>query len=168
MSIITRGSIIYLGYGTIDLSTHLECEVSRVMAERIYFNVINGMWDGYYDMEQGIVYVEKTREKIPARILYSGPRIVLDRSDYHADSYDSYNARMTIVNKKLQEAGKAILLFSLPTKEAKRTRRKDRTILLTETSYLVISRQKQTVMLMRQKRGREVEDVCVRSMSLEL
>jgi len=68
---VTKGNIIYIKYSGISI---LECEVGSIdiPKNRIHFEVINGMWEGYFDITQSIIYVKFTREKCKAEVIHIG------------------------------------------------------------------------------------------------
>lgn len=50
----------------------IECEVGKKVDNRLYFEVANGCWEGYFDLEQQVVRIEHTREVIKAQIVDCG------------------------------------------------------------------------------------------------
>ena len=63
--------IIYIAMAE-NMKHLLECEVTKKVNNKIYFTVINGCWDGYFDLDQQIVRVEATRENMRAQIVDCG------------------------------------------------------------------------------------------------
>lgn len=53
-------------------ANQLECSITKCISNKLHFKAVNGGWDGYFDLEQQIVNVNVTREKVPAKIVYCG------------------------------------------------------------------------------------------------
>lgn len=179
---VVKGQRIYISNKNC-LDHALECDVEKIDNQgRIHFDVVNGMWDGYFDPTQEIVYVKYTREKYPSEIIYAGPRIK------GAD----YNERINGVLQLVRENGivppagitatrhtstgsmQDVSLRTEPsdtrhaaTSQSGNVRANLRTVKLQGNSYLVVDQSHSEVRLFRKDgHGRKTKNTMVRSMSL--
>lgn len=177
---ITKGSRIYISNKN-DINHILECDVERIDADRrIHFEVVNGLWDGYFDPEQEIIYVKYTCEKYPSQIVYTGPRV----------RGNDYNERIDAVLQHIRENGiisdttisapgrthtsgmQNVQLRTTssntgdaPPSKSGNVRGNLRTVNITDNSYLAIDKTHNEVRLFRR---RNKKNVFVRSMSLDV
>lgn len=69
---VQNNSRLYIGLPD---GTHiLECDVLSIdfVKNRFRFTVINGLWEGYFDINQSIIRVDRTRETYPAQVIHVG------------------------------------------------------------------------------------------------
>lgn len=149
--------IIYIAMAE-NMLNIIECEVARKVDNKIYFSVINGCWDGYFNLDSQVVRVERTKEIFKAKIVYCGK---VEGEDYN-ERIDKVITYRPISKANLEEYG-YIPSISQQTPSVKKRRKSNsiQTIILSENIELVINKINLSVALYKNKE-------LVRAMSLEV
>ena len=164
-----KGDWIFIGDNN---RADLMCQVYQIKDELISFIVENGAWEGTFDINQQCVRVHKTREVMPAKIVYSIQNI----------PKGNYNEVLDIINERLRSCSPCLRedthrptlenssndirppAFRSDTRDEKvRKIGKLRRLLLSPTKYLVVDIEHKEVRLFERQDKR---NVLIRSMAL--
>jgi hypothetical protein len=158
-----KGDWIFIGYGKDAKCADLMCQIYRIENDKIRVAVINGAWDGTFDVSQQCLRVHATREVIQASIVYNIQDI--PKGDYNY-VIETVNKRLrkgrlslSYCNESVRPAGSKHNSLDETVGQASKLRR----VLLSPTRYLAIDLQHGEVRLFERQYKR---NVFLRSMPL--